>query len=80
MKQNLGVISAGDINTAKAGEEMLKIGGNAYDAMCACLLAAPHCEPILTSLGGGGFMLSMQEGKDPLVYDFFVCSFPVPSR
>ena len=72
MKKKLGVISAGDIKTAKAGEEMLKIGGNAYDAMCACLLAAPHCEPILTSLAGGGFMLSMQKGKDPVVYDFFV--------
>lgn len=74
MKKNnmLGVVSAGDLNTAKAGEEMLKLGGNAYDAMCACLLAAPLCEPILTSLGGGGFMLSTQKGKEPIVYDFFV--------
>jgi len=68
----LGVITAGDINTARAGEEMLELGGNAYDAMCACLLAAPLCEPILTSLGGGGFMLSVQNEKKPLVYDFFV--------
>ncbi|MCF6172298.1 MAG: gamma-glutamyltransferase [Campylobacteraceae bacterium] len=67
-----GVISAGDLNTAKAGKKMLKMGGNAYDAMCACLLAAPLCEPILTSLGGGGFMLSTQEGKEPIIYDFFV--------
>ncbi len=73
----LGVISAGDINTARAGEEMLKLGGNAYDAMCACLLAAPLCEPILTSLGGGGFMLSVQDDKEPLIYDFFV---DVPSK
>ncbi|MFK5881893.1 MAG: gamma-glutamyltransferase [Sulfurospirillum sp.] len=67
-----GVISAGDINTAKAGEEILKKGGNAYDAMIACLLAAPLCEPILTSLGGGGFMLSRKKDEDPVVYDFFV--------
>lgn len=68
----LGTISAGDEKTARAGKEMLKLGGNAYDAMCACLLAAPLCEPILTSLGGGGFMLSTQDGKEPKVYDFFV--------
>ncbi len=71
-KNLLGVISAGDINTARAGEEILKIGGNAYDAMVACLLAAPLCEPILTSLGGGGFMLSTQDSREPVVYDFFV--------
>ncbi|NOX15721.1 MAG: gamma-glutamyltransferase [Epsilonproteobacteria bacterium] len=76
-KNLLGVVSAGDLNTAKAGEKMLKMGGNAYDAMCACLLAAPLCEPILTSLGGGGFMLSTQEGEEPIVYDFFV---DVPSK
>ncbi len=71
-KELSGVISAGDINTAKAGEEILKMGGNAYDAMVACLLAAPLCEPILTSLGGGGFMLAAKSENDPVMYDFFV--------
>ncbi len=71
-KKLLGTISAGDINTAKAGEEILKKGGNAYDAMVACLLAAPLCEPILTSLAGGGFMLSAKAGAKPMMYDFFV--------
>ncbi len=72
VKEILGVVSAGDINTAKAGEEILKKGGNAYDAMVACLLAAPLCEPILTSLGGGGFMLSSKTDEEPIMYDFFV--------
>ena len=72
VKEMLGVVSAGDINTAKAGEEILKKGGNAYDAMVACLLAAPLCEPILTSLGGGGFMLSSKTDEEPVMYDFFV--------
>ena len=71
-KKLLGVISAGDIKTAKAGEEILKKGGNAYDAMVACLLAAPLCEPILTSLAGGGFMLSAKADEKPVIYDFFV--------
>ncbi len=73
----IGVISAGDIQTAKAGEWILKRGGNAYDALLSSLLAAPLCEPILTSLGGGGFMLSCEQGKKPVVYDFFV---DVPSK
>ena len=69
---SLGVVSAGDKNTAKAGEWILKQGGNAYDAALACMLAAPLCEPIFTSLGGGGFMLCGQSDKAPYVYDFFV--------
>ena len=67
-----GVVSAGDKNTAKAGEWILKQGGNAYDAAIACMLASPLCEPIFTSLGGGGFMLCSEAGKSPQMYDFFV--------
>ena len=67
-----GVISAGDKLTAEAGAQILKIGGNAFDAAVASLLAAPLAEPALTSLGGGGFLLAVQEGMLPVVYDFFV--------
>lgn len=67
-----GVIAAGDIQTASAGEEILKQGGNAYDAAIACMLAAPLCEPLFTSLGGGGFMITKNSTCKPIVYDFFV--------
>ncbi len=67
-----GVVSAGDKSTAVAGEWILKQGGNAYDAALACMLAAPLCEPIFTSLGGGGFMLCSEVDKTPHIYDFFV--------
>ncbi len=67
-----GVVSAGDKLTAEAGAQILKIGGNAFDAAVASLLAAPLAEPALTSLGGGGFLLAVQEGMLPVVYDFFV--------
>ncbi|MEA3418784.1 MAG: gamma-glutamyltransferase [Campylobacterota bacterium] len=67
-----GVVAAGDRLTARAGAEMLKIGGNAFDAVCASMLAAPLSEPMLTSLGGGGFALTYEIGKAPLLYDFFV--------
>lgn len=67
-----GVIAAGDIQTARAGEEILKQGGNAYDAAIACMLAAPICEPLFTSLGGGGFMITKNSTCKPIIYDFFV--------
>lgn len=67
-----GVIAAGDIQSARAGEEILKLGGNAYDAAIAILLASPLSEPLFTSLGGGGFMLTKNPTCKPKVYDFFV--------
>jgi gamma-glutamyltranspeptidase/glutathione hydrolase len=67
-----GVISSGDKLTSSAGAEVLKIGGNAFDAVCAAMLMAPLSEPMLTSLGGGGFLLSHEKGKSPELHDFFV--------
>jgi len=67
-----GVIAAGDRLTAEAGAEILREGGNAFDAVCAAMLAAPLAEPMLTSLGGGGFLLAHSPGEEALLYDFFV--------
>lgn len=67
-----GVVAAGDKNSAEAGAFILKEGGNAFDAAVAVMLAAPMCEPLFTSLGGGGFLLSLQSDKKPVLYDFFV--------
>jgi gamma-glutamyltranspeptidase/glutathione hydrolase len=73
-----GVIAAGDLGTAKAGEYALKQGGNAYDAAIAAMLAAPLCEPVFTSLGGGGFMLTCAPDAPEMLYDFFVDVPPQP--
>ncbi len=67
-----GTIAAGDRLTAEAGAEILEKGGNAFDAAIAAAFAAPLTEPALTSLGGGGFLLAIQKGFLPTVYDFFV--------
>jgi gamma-glutamyltranspeptidase/glutathione hydrolase len=67
-----GIIAAGDPHTAQAGAEILRAGGNAFDAALSAMLAAPMSEPILTSMGGGGFMLVAPSGGEPVVYDFFV--------
>ncbi|WP_321469169.1 gamma-glutamyltransferase [Halarcobacter sp.] len=67
-----GVVAAGDKNSAQAGADILKEGGNAYDAALAVMLAAPICEPLFTSLGGGGFLLGLEKGKKAELFDFFV--------
>lgn len=70
-----GVVAAGHVRTAKAGQEILLAGGNAFDAAVGALLMACVVEPTLTSLGGGGFLLAHQSdgsatGKNTL-FDFF---------
>ena len=67
-----GVISSGDKLTSDAGAYILKNGGNAFDAVCAAMMTAPLSEPMLTSLGGGGFLISHENGKEPELHDFFV--------
>jgi gamma-glutamyltranspeptidase/glutathione hydrolase len=67
-----GVISSGDKTTSEAGAKMLQNGGNAFDAICAAMLMSPLSEPMLTSLGGGGFMMCHEDGKEAELYDFFV--------
>jgi gamma-glutamyltranspeptidase/glutathione hydrolase len=67
-----GIVAAGDRLTAQAGAEALRAGGNAFDAAVAACFAAPMAEPALTSAGGGGFLLAVEKGKEPVLYDFFV--------
>jgi len=67
-----GAVAAGDRLTAEAAAEVLKAGGNAFDAAVAAAFAAPMAEPALTSAGGGGFLLSVSPSAPPLLYDFFV--------
>lgn len=52
-----GVIAAGHRLTAEAGADVLRRGGNAYDAVIAALAMGCVCEPVLCSPGGGGFAM-----------------------
>ena len=67
-----GAVAAGHPLTAEAAGEVLRAGGNAFDAALAGLCAACVAEPVLASLGGGGFMLALPEAERPRLYDFFV--------
>lgn len=54
---------------------MLRRGGNAFDAAVSAALTACVAEPCLTSLAGGGFLLSYEARTNQAVlYDFFVNS------
>lgn len=67
-----GVVAAGHEETARAAELILKDGGNAFDAVVAAHLAACVVEPVLSSLGGGGFLLAHTSEGQSALYDFFV--------
>ena len=67
-----GAVACGHPVTAAAATEVLRDGGNAFDAVVAAQCAACVCEPILASLAGGGFLLAHPASGDPVLYDFFV--------
>jgi len=65
-------VAAGSVGAVDAGIEVLRAGGSAVDAVLACAFASPVTEPVLSSLGGGGFLLHAEPGAEPEVLDFFV--------
>lgn len=67
-----GAVAAGHPMTAAAAEEILRDGGNAFDAIVAAHFCACVTEPVLASLAGGGYMLAKQAGSEAQLYDFFV--------
>lgn len=72
MKKQQGIVAAGHEITANAAAEILRSGGNAFDAAIGALFASCVAEPVLASLGGGGFLLAHKGGTHPVLFDFFV--------
>jgi gamma-glutamyltranspeptidase/glutathione hydrolase len=66
-----GVIAAGHPLTAEAAQHILEAGGNAIDAMIAALFTASVVEPVLSSIGGGGFSLIQPASGAACLLDFF---------
>jgi gamma-glutamyltranspeptidase / glutathione hydrolase len=67
-----GVVAAGHPLTAEAGAKVLREGGNAVDAAIAAMLTSFVCEPLLTGLGAGGYMMVAGPDQAPTLLDFFV--------
>ncbi len=66
-----GVVAAGHPRTVGAATAMLRAGGNAFDAAIAAFFMACVVEPVLASLGGGGFALARNTRGVAKVFDFF---------
>lgn len=66
-----GVVAAGHPLTAEAGTEILRQGGNAFDAAIAAVMTAWVTESVLTSAGGGGFLLAHTANGENRLFDFF---------
>ena len=74
-----GIAATGHVETSRVAAEVLSAGGNAFDAAVAALFAACVAEPLLVSLGGGGFLLARTAAGHACVYDFF-CHTPANKR
>ena len=71
-ERQIGVVAAGHPVSARSGADALRAGGNAVDAALAAMLTSFACEPLLTGLGAGGYMLVVAPGQPPTLLDFFV--------
>jgi gamma-glutamyltranspeptidase/glutathione hydrolase len=79
LNKPLGIAATGHAETSRVAAEILAAGGNAFDAAVGALCAACVAEPLLVSLGGGGFLLAHSSGGTARVYDFF-CHTPARKR
>lgn len=70
-KKTRGTIAAGHQKTAQAGIEIFNLGGNAFDAAVAAILASFVTESALTSAAGGGFLLAHTNTNKNILFDFF---------
>lgn len=70
-KKTRGAIAAGHPKTVEAGQLIFELGGNAFDATLAAMLASFVVESTLTAAGGGGFLLAHTQEKEDILFDFF---------
>jgi len=66
-----GLVSSGHPRVSEAAAEVLRAGGNAFDAIVAAGFASTVAEPLLSSLGGGGFALARTAEGEEVLFDFF---------
>jgi gamma-glutamyltranspeptidase/glutathione hydrolase len=67
------IVASGHTLVSHSAAEIMRAGGNAFDAVVAAGFASAVAEPALTSLGGGGLLLGRSERHNQeLFFDFFV--------
>jgi gamma-glutamyltranspeptidase / glutathione hydrolase len=65
-----GMVAGPEANAVQVGVDILKSGGNAFDAAVAVGFALAVTYPTAGNLGGGGFMVAAMKGGDPVFLDF----------
>jgi gamma-glutamyltranspeptidase / glutathione hydrolase len=67
------IVASGHQMVSRTAVEIIKEGGNAFDAIVAAGFASAVVEPCLTSLGGGGYLIGHEHSSGQnLFFDFFV--------
>ena len=70
-----GIVTAANPYAANVGIEILKKGGNAFDAAVAVAFAIGVCEMDASGIGGGGLMIAYNVNtKQKLYYNFRECA------
>lgn len=65
------IVATGHPLVSAAAVEILRNGGNAFDAAVGAGFAGAVAEQTLTSLGGGGFLLARTNQGEEVLFDFF---------
>ena len=68
----VGKIAGGHKETVDSARNILKDGGNAFDAAVAGVFSSLVCEYLYTSAAGGGAMRACKNNSAPVLFDFFV--------
>ena len=69
---NKGIVSTGSKEATQAAADILRAGGNAFDAAVSAVFTSMTSEFALTGVGGGGAMMIQTPGTEPVLLDFFV--------
>jgi gamma-glutamyltranspeptidase / glutathione hydrolase len=65
-----GMVAAKTALAAKAGADVLRLGGNAVDAAVTTAFAAAVVEPWMNGIGGGGYMIVQAPDEAPMVVEY----------
>lgn len=75
-----GAIASGHPEASHIAADVLRAGGSAFDAGIAAIAAACVAEPVLASLAGGGFAMTVPAISAPRLFDFFVSTPAIRRR